>query len=174
MELEAMREQMIETATRAFTGGVLSQEDFELLVGRINAVSSESELVAVRSGLPAVFGGAAAPAPVVREVALSMGNLRKSGSWVDADAYRITGSMSNYRLDFMEYEGITGFRLAIDLDIKMGTLVLIVPEGWQVVVDLSENVASNVRDKAPSAPWGDNRIDITGRLHMSNIKIKYK
>lgn len=103
-----------------------------------------------------------------------MGTLKKKGDWVDADAYRLSGRMSNYELDLREYEGVSGFRLFLEVDLDMSTLRLIVPDGWVVSCNLDSNIASNVKDKGPSAPWGDNRIEIAGGLKMSTIKVKYK
>ena len=184
MEDESYRNQLIDSAASAYARGVIDQGAFEDLVTRINALPGIMELAGLAANLPAVFdpalpaaasGGVSVPrsAPVWAEIGLNMGNDKKTGDWVRADGYRLRGSMSNFEMDFREYEGISGFRLMLDVDLKMSNLKLIVPDGW--VVDCTvDNSASNIKNKGPSAVWGDNLIAITGALSMSNIKVRYK
>jgi hypothetical protein len=158
----------------------VDEAGFESLVIRINAQNSMDGLALVAGSEPAVFGSlvvqpqAAPPALVWSEIKLNMGNDKQKGAWVRADGYRLEGKMSNFQMDLTEYDGVNGFRLALDVDLDMSNLRLTVPDGWTIDCRIDDNTASNVKDKGPSGLWGDNLVMIRGRMRMSNIKVKYK
>ncbi len=177
METDNYRNQLIEAAASAYARGVIDQIQFETLVSQIQNQGDLPALSRVAADCPQVYGvssGLVPSGPVIEDLTLHMSGLKKQGDWVRADIYRLGGNMSNWELDFQDYTNVTGFRLTLELDIRMSSVKLTVPDGWLVNVDISNNSMSEIKDKGPSSLWGDNQISLAGAMHMSNVKVKYK
>lgn len=186
------REALIQLVTEAFSRGDMEMPAFERAVTRLNACADrpalEAEAGALGLSLPVVVHAEtpavatdrrlspyqASPAPAnALELSCVSGSIRMTGEWVKARAYRLFIKSSNARLDLMEYEGSRGFRLDIDIDAVSSNLRIIVPEGFEVVDQLSERVSSTVRNK-PKHASGDNLIVLTGYIRSSTVRIKYR
>jgi hypothetical protein len=178
-QLEDERNALIQTITEAYSRGAMEMPAFERAVTRLSACADRSALAAEAGALglalPLPSSSSRSPEPPAGAVELSCesGNIRKTGDWVKARDYRLALKSSNARLDLMEYEGASGFRLAIEVEAISSSVRLIVPEGFEVEDRFSEHTSSVVRNK-PKGPGGDNLVVLTGRLRSSTVRVKYR
>jgi len=180
--LEQEKDELISRLTEAYAQDAIDMQGFELAVTRVSAAADEAALSAERASLdlslPVLVHAEASP-PAHRQAEVQSldcvsANLRRVGDWVKAGRYSMRLQSSNARLDFTAYEGSTGLRLVIELEARSSNLRLIVPAGFEVEDALSERISSTVRNRPRDAPYGGNRIVLTGRLQSSTVKVKYR
>ena len=182
--LEAAKDALITTITEVYARGDMDMPAFERAVTRIHA-SDDRQVLAVEAEALGLAMPALVPVPQRRssppalssgavELSCVSGSVRKSGDWVRSRAYKLELKSSSARLDLMQYEGSTGFRLAIDLDAISSSLRLTVPKGFEIEERFSESRSSVVRNKPKDGSFGDNLIVLMGYLRSSTVKIKYR
>ena len=182
MEELNMRNQLIEQATLAFTRGLIDQDDFETIMTRINQLDTQQELTSLATSLPVIFPSGWGQSSMLtqseldqfQELRVNSGNIKKQGLWIDSPAYLIVLHSSNMSLDLRAYEDTTNLQLILNLELSRSNLKIILPETWQVGDRIEDKVSSNVKIRSPSINWGSNRIILSGSLHSSNLKVKYR
>jgi hypothetical protein len=188
MTISKIRDSMIDRAATAFAKDKLDEAAFESLVARIQTAAGEAELIALADTFSPILGETMIEpsipdpsVPEVREIGLDMSNVKKSGDWVDARAYRLDGKMSNFELDYRAYADREEFEMTLSVDLSMSNLRLIVPPDWQVDCRIDRNSASNIKDRgalstkassATGSAQNNKRILIEGNLSMSNIIVR--
>lgn len=175
-ELELTRDKLLNAATELYASGELDEAGFELIVTRLNSCDTVPALRTVGLSLPVpYFEPSLAPlsGSGTAEINCDFGNVRKTGDWVEAGLLLVSAKGSNIRLDFEAYEAVDNFRMEIELDCLGSNVRLIVPASFRVEDKIGQNVASNIKNKAPHHSYGSNHITVTGRLKGSNLKIKY-
>lgn len=177
MEMQKLRESLLDRAAVAFAHDKLDEAALESFIARVQDAPGETELRAAAAYLAPLVPLAEAEdtkrdLSEVRDFALNMSNLKRRGDWVDARAYRLDGRMSNFELDFRAYEGAPDFSMILYVDLSMSNLKLIVPRDWDVDCRITHTTASNVVDRHPAPGRSRCRIVIEGALSMSNIKVK--
>ena len=188
MTTSKIRDSLIDRAATAFAKDKLDEAAFESLVARIQTSPGETELIALADSLSPILGETnfEPSIPEEREINLSMSNVKKSGDWVDARAYRLDGKMSNFELDYRAYADCEEFGMTLNVDLSMSNLRLIVPSDWQVDCRIDRNTASNIKDRGafsatdssatgfttPGPARSAKRILVVGSLSMSNIIVR--
>ncbi len=181
MEVRKYREALLDRAAQAFSRDALDEAGLEAFIARVQDAEGEAELRSAAAYLAPLLGEPGAeerPAEreprleETRDVELHMSNLKRRGDWVDAGTYRLTGRTSNFELDYRAYEASDRFAMALDVDLSMSNLTLVVPPDWEVDVRIGRNSMSNIADRHPPAVRGSCRILVEGSLSMSNIRVK--
>ncbi|WP_051163278.1 DUF1707 SHOCT-like domain-containing protein [Nocardia brevicatena] len=135
------------------------------LVAAYSAVTA-AELTAVTADLPD-------PAAEPLELVVKSGSRKKAGEWtvpVELSARCNSGSIIfDFTAAFCPYPEVT-----LRVDIKSGSVVLIVPNGWQVDLDRVVTNSGTVADKVllprlPDAPL----VRVEGRVASGTIKARY-
>jgi hypothetical protein len=118
-----------------------------------------------------------APVEPLEEMRIStvLGSSSRAGSWTVPLRLQLKVVLGDLTLDMRD--AVFGSEvLDIDVNMKLGNLVLIVPAGAQVENDCDERMSSSshsTRSLRGAAPIGL-LIRITGRVRFSNLEIKEK
>jgi hypothetical protein len=170
------RDRVVELLRVSAGDGRLTAEELDERVGAALTARTYGELAALISDLPAVPGSAvsapaAKPKDVVR-IDCNRSNTARAGGWTVPQRMEVRVNSGNVTLDFTEAE-VTWPSLQIDADLRRGNLTLVTKPGIMVNTDDLEIRSSNVKVRAP---WGPGvpvrlRIDVSGRVDASNIKV---
>jgi hypothetical protein len=173
MDVQKYREALLDRAAQAFAQDALDEAGLEAFIARVQD-AGDAELREAAAYLAPLVGEADQEKWLAetRDIALHMSNVKRSGDWVDARTYRLTGRTSNFELDYRAYENVRDFDMALEVDLSMSNLTLIVPPDWEVDCRIARNSMSNIVDKGPVPTRGSCRILVEGELSMSNIRVK--
>lgn len=183
-EIEADREQVIQTLCAHFANDNLTTQELELRFEHAYKAQTSAELRALVAGLPALPAGMMPSTPLYGVAArgqsepdekrhlVLMSNVRKRGQWTPARDTKVTCVMGSATFDLREaslLEGVTH----IDVKVLMGEVELIVPPGLRVETDgfaiMGEFDDAHSADlAAPNAPV----IRVTGTVIMGAARIK--
>ena len=185
---DADREQALAELRRATEDGRLTAEELEERSARGRAARTAVELAAVLTDLRPLTG---VPVPTTSqarvlaaladvgyrpEVPLSLTAVfasdKRAGQWVVPPYLRAQGVMDTVRLDCLQARA--GAEV-IDLEVQpgLGTVVLVLPEGWAVNADGLEKGWGTVRVKVPGMPSpGCPLFVVHGSLGMGTFKAR--
>jgi len=184
---DADREQAIAELRRATEDGRLSPEELDARVARARAARVAGELAAVLADL---HGAAGMPVPLSQAGVLaalaavghrpdsplsltaSFASEKRGGQWVVPPYLRVQGIMDTVRLDCLQARAAAE---VIDLEVQpgLGTVVLVLPDGWAVNADQLGKGMGTVRVKVPGLPApGCPLFFVHGSLGMGTFKAR--
>lgn len=115
--------------------------------------------------------GASPEDPLVLNALLS--DKKRRGAWV-LPTYLTVGAMAaTVKLDCLE---ATTAEPLVDLQVNggLGTVVLVVPEGWGVNVDRLNSGAGTVKSTvSPTPAWGHPQIVVSGSIGLGTFKARH-
>lgn len=184
---DAEREQAVAELRRAAEDGRVTAEELDARVDRARSARTAGELGAVLADLhPA--SEVQLPASQARVLAaladvgfrpdsplsLTAGfaSEKRSGQWVVPPFLRVQGAMDTVRLDCLQARA--GAEV-IDLEVQpgLGTIVLVLPDGWAVNADQLSKGWGTVKVKVPGLPApGCPLIIAHGTLGMGTFKAR--
>jgi hypothetical protein len=174
------RDRVVELLRVSAGDGRLTAEELDERVEAALTARTYNELAALVADLPsapsAPSAAVPASAPKPREVVridCRHGNTNRRGHWAVPQRLEVRIKHGNVRLDFTNAE-ITSPTLQIDTDIHHGNLTLLTRPGIVVSSDDLAIHGGNVKvGPMPSAGTPIMlRIDMSGRVHHSNIKVR--
>ena len=169
----ADRDRVVETLTGAAGDGRLTAEELDERVEAALTARTMGELAVLTADLPAVAGAAAAEVRDVVRIEQHGGSARRGDGWVVPRRLEIQSSLGDVTLDFTQAV-ITQGTLRIDLDMHLGALRLLIPQG--VVVDTDSLVFSygktKTRGSGDAGAPVDLRIEIAGQIRLGNIVVR--
>ncbi len=149
--------------------GRLDLVELEDRLERAYAAKTYADLDEVVADLPADFTRGNSDELVVNAV---LNDVRRSGAWVVPRSITAKPLISDIRLDFRK----ANCRHSI-IDIKIvagvGSVVLIVPEGWAVIVDHVSTTMGTVRNDRPRhADAGKPLVRVTGNVGIGSLRVR--
>lgn len=184
---DAEREQAVAELRRAAEDGRLSAEELDDRVARARAARVAGELTVLLADLHAEtrMPVAASQARVLAALAsvgfrpdsplsLTAGfaSEKRGGQWVVPPYLRVQGAMDTVRLDCLQARA--GAEV-IDLEVQpgLGTIVLVLPEGWAVNADQLSKGWGTLKVKVPGLPApGCPLFVVHGSLGLGTFKAR--
>jgi Domain of unknown function (DUF1707) len=176
----ADREQVLARLNTAVGEGRLTLAEFEERVDGVLRARTYGEVEPYLADLPAGTVSALVPtaAPVrdVVEWQNTASNLRRAGRWTVPRRLVIHNRAGSVKLDFTSAV-ITHPTVEIDLDVRAGSTLLILPDGASADIDEVRTVAGSTRSRVPSP--GDVtgpgiRFVVTGSQHAGSLTVRYQ
>lgn len=185
---DAEREQTLSELRRATEDGRLTAEELEERSARARAARTAAELAAVMTdlrpgtGLPVPTASQARVLAALADVgyrpeaplSLTAGldSEKRTGQWVVPPYLRAQGVMDTVRLDCLQARAGAD---VIDLEVQpgLGTVVLVLPEGWAVNADQLGKGLGTVKVSVPGLPApGCPLFVVHGSLGMGTFKAR--
>ena len=182
---DAEREQVIAQLHRNTEEGRLEISEFNDRAESVYAAKTYGELQTLLEDLPevSVSGTAVAPvaghvtpardAPASLELNPKASTVKKRGRWHVPREIIVKSAVSDITLDFTEAV-VSTKEIDIMLDDKGSDLWLILPDEGMYVVDDITLKAASVKNECDSGANEAVRINVTGKLTMSDLKIRRK
>lgn len=164
------REQVAEQLREAAGDGRIDLAELEERLERALTAKTYDELVPLTADLPVPADGRTAE-PLV--LAANAGVIRQDGYWIVPSLIRATTESGAITVDFTG--AVCRHReVTLEIDVRMGALEVIVPDGWtvsshgtQVDLGVVKNLAT--RPPAPGSPT----LHVTGRVYQGGVKLRY-
>jgi hypothetical protein len=193
-DLEAARHEAIQLLSESLANDVLSLDGFEERLVRVKQAESRSTLAAIMADLEGLSGATPLPVPFRAPVpaasdatwsgvpfapaehlriASMFGSTKRAGSWTVPLALRLQILFGEMTIDLRDAV-FAAEALDVELDIRFGSLTLIVPPGVQIENQVREVMTSSthsVRDSANTDPIGL-LIRFTGSALCASIDVK--
>lgn len=183
----ADREAAIESLHAAAELGKLTPEELMQRIDAAGSAKTRGDLDAVladlapppaapamqryQSGTPLPAPGASQDDPLVINATLS--DNKRKGPWVIPRYVSVTAVAATVKLDCLE---ATTAEPIVEMQVSggLGTVVLVVPEGWGVNLDRLTKGAGEVKSSVPAAPeWGHPQIVVSGGLGLGTFKARH-
>ena len=99
--------------------------------------------------------------------------IKKEGVWTVPPYLSLNGELGSIRLDFRRAQGVSQV-IWVQLHGGVGTIVMILPEGWAAQLDRLTRSWGTVDSKVPEEPIGPNPLlVISGSAGMGTIKLRH-
>ncbi|GAA4904321.1 uncharacterized protein DUF1707 [Actinomycetospora succinea] len=172
---DADREAVAEVLRTALGEGRLELTEVDERLARVYAARTYAELEPLVADLPATLPW---QQPATRSddkplvITAGWSSEKRTGAWRVPSRIVAEAAMSDVKLDFRE---VTTSLPRVDLEIKggMGSVVLVLPEGWAVDADELRSAWGTVKNRhhAQAAP-GRPTIVVTGSIGMGTFKTR--
>lgn len=168
---DAEREHVVSLLNKAVGRGMITLDEFTTRTDTaLNAVT-RADLNAVLLDLPGMVNTEMAAGASRIELKNSMGTTTRKGVWVVPPELVVRNTLGTTDLDFTE--AMLPPSVTIDLDVSLGSVKLVVPEGSSVNVDGVELTAGEIKDKVRNAV-GSPRFVLRGAVRGGSVLIKHK
>lgn len=98
---------------------------------------------------------------------------KRSGRWRVPERINANAGMGSIKLDFTEAI-VTRRVVHVDAVASAGSVVLLVPEGWQIDIEQARTAMGSVKNKVVAPPKsGAPLLRVTGRAVMGDIVIRH-
>jgi len=171
VNLQPLREAVIERLKHAFTEGLLEVEELEERLERAGAASETTQLRALVADLP--LAASTPPGPRGRRTFLTiLGGVTKAGRWQPPERIRAFTVMGGTELDFREADwppaGTT-----IDVFCVMGGVEITVAPDVTVEVD-GAAIMGAFEDQSSSDPGAAPMLRVRGFGLMGGVEVRVK
>jgi hypothetical protein len=175
---DAEREHVVGLLQKAVALGLLNLDEFTERTDIALAAKIRAELNSVLIDLPGlgqVPGQVAVAVPGVKplELRTRTGNIKQAGQWTVPSSVLAECTMGNVTVDFTEAR-VTTREIEMRIQCGSGNVTVIVPRGWNVVMEQVSTGMGNVVNRAtdpvdPSMPV----LRVSAKVGMGNAKIRY-
>jgi hypothetical protein len=175
---DAEREHVVGLLQKAVALGLLNLDEFTERTDTALAAKIRAELNSVLIDLPGlgqVPGQVAVAVPGVKplELRTRTGNIKQAGQWTVPSSVLAECTMGNVTVDFTEAR-VTTREIEMRIQCGSGNVTVIVPRGWNVVMEQVSTGMGNVVNRAtdpvdPSMPV----LRVSAKVGMGNAKIRY-
>jgi hypothetical protein len=169
---DAERQRVVERLRVAMTEGRITPEEFVDRSAAAMAAVSYADVEPILADLP---GGPVAVQPrPYGELTTTFQTLRRRGQWVVPQRLKAVGVVGNVKLNFSEAV-IMHPVVEIDLDVYVGTTVLVLPPGASADIDGVTLVASPGKlVGVPSIPGAGVHFVVRGRQVVGKLIVRYE
>jgi hypothetical protein len=174
---DAEREHVVGLLQKAVAQGLLNLDEFTERTDIALAAKVRAELNAVLIDLPGIAPVQAQaqvmPATMALELRTGAGNIKQTGQWVVPASIVAECTMGNVVVDFTEAR-VSTREIQMRIRCGSGNVVVVVPRGWNVVMEQVNTGMGSVVNKAtdpvdPSMPI----LRVSAKVGMGNAKIRY-
>lgn len=167
---DADRERYAAQLQAAVGEGRLAFDEFEQRMTALYAARTAGDLEPIVGDLPAV------PAPATRdtvELRAKAGSLKRGGRWIAPRRLVVTAQAGSVKLNYTEAV-INHPELEIALDVRAGSVVIVLPDGASAEVDDVDVEAGSVKNRVSQVPGaGAPHIRVTGRAKAGSLTVRY-
>jgi hypothetical protein len=169
----ADRDRVVETLTGAAGDGRLTAEELDERVEAALTARTMGELAVLTADLPVTQDAVRADVRDVVRIEQHGASTRRGDGWVVPRRMEIQSKLGDVILDFTRAV-ITHGTLRIDLDMHLGKLRLLIPQGIAVDTDsLAFNFGKiKTRGSADTGAPVDLRIEIVGQIRLGNVQVR--
>ena len=163
------RELTVTRLQEAVADGRLDLSELEERLDAVYSAKTRADLDSLTADLPVV------QAPNIPDLNLKTkaGSLRKKGYWQVPSQINAECSSGSVKLDFTEAE-CAHREVIINVSVKSGSVVLIVPHGWAVDLDHASATSGSVVNKIRERPRsGAPTLRVSGAVTSGVIKARY-
>jgi hypothetical protein len=162
---DAEREAVVERLHTAVGEGRLTLAEFEERIDGVLAARTHAELAPFTAGLPVPPAGSDTV-----DLRVRASSLRRTGRWVVPRRLTLSAQSSSVRIDFTRAVISTSV-VEMALDVDSSSVRLVLPPGASASIDEVEMTASSARARVPDG--GGLHVVVRGRLHASNLRVRY-
>jgi hypothetical protein len=148
--------------------GRLDVEELDARLTRIYTAKTDLELHTVTDDLLPVSHGRSD----VLTIRAKHSSQRREGPWQVPQRVNAVTEHSSVKLDFTDAV-VHWPEVHIDAQIKHGSVVMIVPEGWSIDLDEIDLRHATARNKAITPRQGGVRLHVTGQAMHSSIVVRH-
>lgn len=180
---DADREVVVELLREATADGRLGMDEIDDRLTAAYAARTFGELDAVTQDLltapavepserivavPPAHGSATEPLRLVAVVE----DVKREGRWAVPESIVVTAHVANVKLDFSEAV-LSAPVVQIAAWANVGSVILLVPEGWRVDVDGVSSGLGSVKNKTVPPVPGAPTIKVTGRAAVGDVRVRH-
>ena len=167
---DSERDATVDQLREAAAAGRLTPEELtDRIAAAPNAVT-RSELVPLTTDLPVAVGRSRSEPSDVRKV----GDIKRKGVWLVPAQCRVRSCFGSVSVDLCEAT-VTAQELRIDARTPFGNMVLLVPEGVDVDVDVRANaLIGKLTQEQSHAVRGAARVTLTRGTWFGDVKVPHQ
>jgi hypothetical protein len=180
---DADREQAAARLQQALAEGRISISELDERLAVVYAARYDADLLPPLADLPSTAPPVPQPdprrsasAPMVPQVVLKSGmsEIKRRGAWRVPPRLRIQSVMGSVLLDFCEVEDLPAV-IEIELDVKAGSVKLLVPDGATVDVDRVVATMGEIKCRLPAVSRpGAPHFVVHGRNAIGSVVIRHR
>ncbi|ANZ37140.1 hypothetical protein BBK82_14765 [Lentzea guizhouensis] len=167
---DAEREHVVSLLNKAVGRGMITLDEFTTRTDTALAAVTRADLNAVLLDLPGMVNTDAIAGPRI-ELKNAMGTTVRKGVWVVPPELLVRNTLGTTDLDFTQ--AVLPPAVTIDLDVSLGSVKLVVPEGSSVNIDAVDITAGEIKDKVRNAV-GSPQFVLRGAVRGGSVLIKHK
>ncbi|MFI6098374.1 DUF1707 domain-containing protein [Lentzea sp. NPDC051213] len=168
---DAEREHVVSLLNRAVGRGMITLDEFTTRTDIALAAVTRADLNVVLIDLPGMVNNDLGSAGQRVELKNTMGTTVRKGVWVVPPELLVSNTLGSTDLDFTE--ATVPPSVLIDLDVSLGSVKLVVPEGSSVNIDAVEVTAGEIKDKVRNG-IGRPHFVLRGAVRGGSVLIKHK
>jgi hypothetical protein len=172
---DAEREHVVGLLQKAVGRGLITLDEFSTRTDQALAAKTRGELNSVLIDLPDLRHTELAPRPVDEPLVIRTGSgtIKQNGSWIVPAVVSVECGMGTIVLDFTEAT-LRHREVTLHATTGAGTIAVIVPRGWRVIMAESVTRLGSVVNKAtdpfvPDMP----ELRVHARAGMGTVKIRH-
>jgi len=187
---QAERDQAIAELRRAAEDGRLTAPELDERTERVRGARTSGDLGMVLTDLrPGAFVPGSVAVPTAAEALAALANVgqrpeaplllsagfsgtKRTGSWLVPPFMKAQAGIETVRIDCLQARAATEV-IQLDVEATLGTVVLVLPEGWAVNVDQLTRGIGTVKVKVPGIPAAGCPVFIVrGSMGMGTFKAR--
>lgn len=168
---DAEREHVVSLLNKAVGRGMITLDEFTTRTDTALCAVTRSDLNAVLVDLPGMVNNDLASVGSRVELKNTMGTTVRKGAWVVPPELIVRNTLGSTDLDFTE--ATMPLSVVIDLDVSLGSVKIVVPEGASVDINGVEVTAGDIKDKVRNGV-GEPHFILRGAVRGGSVLIKHK
>lgn len=168
---DAEREHVVSLLNKAVGRGMITLDEFTTRTDTALCAVTRSDLNAVLVDLPGMVNNDLASVGSRVELKNTMGTTVRKGVWVVPPELIVRNTLGSTDLDFTE--ATMPLSVVIDLDVSLGSVKIVVPEGASVDINGVEVTAGDIKDKVRNGV-GEPHFILRGAVRGGSVLIKHK
>ncbi len=174
------RDAVADVLRRAAGDGFIDLEELDERLGRAHAARTYGDLDALVADLP----GARAPGPAptalvpaagdegVLRLAAPVGDRKQEGRWVVPPRVVAEAGLGTVKIDFTE---AVCEHAVVEVQVRasVGSVVLVVPEGWSARTDQVSAGVGSVKNKVGERPGGGTLLHVRGSAGVGDVVVRF-
>jgi hypothetical protein len=168
---DAEREHVVSLLNKAVGRGMITLDEFTTRTDTALAAVTRADLNGVLIDLPGMVNNDVGSAGHRVELKNAMGSTVRKGVWVVPPELVVRNTLGSTDLDFTE--ATMPPSVLIDLDVSLGSVKLLVPEGSSVNIDGVSVTAGEIKDKVRNGV-GEPHFVLRGAVRGGSVLIKQK
>lgn len=168
---DAEREHVVSLLNKAVGRGMITLDEFTTRTDTALGAVTRADLNAVLIDLPGMVNADVASVGPRIELKNTMGTTTRKGVWVVPPELVVRNTLGSTDLDFTE--ATMPPSVLIDLDVSLGSVKLLLPEGASVNIDGVEVTAGEIKDKVRNGV-GQPHFVLRGAVRGGSVLIKQK
>ncbi len=168
---DAEREHVVSLLNKAVGRGMITLDEFTTRTDTALAAVTRADLNAVLVDLPGMVNNDVASVGPRIELKNTMGTTVRKGVWIVPPELVVHNVLGSTDLDFTQ--ATMPPSVVIELDVSLGSVKLVVPDGASVNIDGVDVTAGDIKDKVRNGV-GNPHFVIRGAVRGGSVLIKHR